>query len=379
MKVDQQKYRHRAFPANQLGLSLVELLISIGLGIFLTWGATQAFLSGKQTYSMQQAVSRIQENGRLAQEFLGFDIRDAGSYGCASSKFVSNYNNPVATAKIFAVGFPGTVEYQFQNSVFAVNNVSGAPTGDMALQTPLNPPPVAGTDILVVRTSSNLGLEVLSTVPPIVIPTPAPIPTPKKADFANTTQITVNNMGLKAGDVLAVSDCTSTKIFIPTNVNPAGATATINYNFNQPVMPGSSVMRLDTAIYYIANNASGNPSLYRRLLDDGATSQELLDGVQDMQLEFGVGPANQVTAYVAPNAVLAGQWDSWNDTDNDQSITAGTESRVRTVRYSLLLRSQENLLEAPQTYNYNGAAVVAPDNRLRQVSTGTVSIRSRLN
>ena len=65
--------------AAQQGLSLVELMVAIALGLFLSWGAIQAFLSGKQTYSTQQALSRIQENARLVQDFLGFDIRSDGT------------------------------------------------------------------------------------------------------------------------------------------------------------------------------------------------------------------------------------------------------------------------------------------------------------
>ena len=42
------------------------------------------------------------------------------------------------------------------------------------------------------------------------------------------------------------------------------------------------------------------------------------------------------------------------------------------------MRSENQLLEAPQTYTYNGAAVTAADRRLRQVFTGTVGIRGQL-
>lgn len=372
MTVDQHSYRHRALPASQRGLSLVELMIAVGLGVFLTWGAVEAFLSGKQTYSMQQAVSRIQENGRLAQEFLAFDIRNAGSYGCVSDQYVANLDNVMANVS----GSPSTLadEFKFQNAVFAVNNVTGAPNGDMNLQTLLSPPPVAGTDILVVRTGTDVGIA-----------------------------------GVNAGGYRAVAVCNtgSLTIYDPTDVVAPVPIA-------PPVGPPVSVMRLETAIYYIANNAAGNPSLYRRMLADGATSQELLDGVENMQVELGLDLGSTALAYdfpitidsyVTPNAVTAAQWNSWSDTVVPAKVNAwyekpavgpevtnsppkkniegiigdAAEERVRAVRYSLLLRSQENLLETPQTYTYNGVAVVAPDNRLRQVSGGTVGIRNRLS
>ena len=43
-----QNLTHHALRSQQ-GLSLVELLVAMALGLFLTWGATQAFLTGKQT------------------------------------------------------------------------------------------------------------------------------------------------------------------------------------------------------------------------------------------------------------------------------------------------------------------------------------------
>ncbi|MBK8289090.1 MAG: prepilin-type N-terminal cleavage/methylation domain-containing protein [Cellvibrionales bacterium] len=101
--------------AAQQGLSLVELMVAIALGLFLSWGAIQAFLSGKQTYSTQQALSRIQENARLVQEFLGFDIRSAGTYGCVSSEYVSS--GPASNL----VPDSDKEEFNFGNSVFATN------------------------------------------------------------------------------------------------------------------------------------------------------------------------------------------------------------------------------------------------------------------
>lgn len=349
MTFDRQEYRHRALPASQRGLSLVELMIAIGLGLFLTWGAIQAFLSGKQTYSMQQAVSRIQENSRLAQEFLTFDIRNAGAYGCASDQFVPNF------ATVLASVSANTPETAFQNVVFAANNVTGASNGDMGLQTPLNPPPLAGTDILVVHTGTDVGVA-----------------------------------GSGPGNYRAViKDCLAPDMSIlnPADAAPTGLSATF------------SIAALETAIYYIANNASGNPSLYRRMLADGATSQELLDGVENLQLELGLDTNNdgQIDSYVTPNAVTSAQWNSWSDAwTNPVQTTKNTstkkynnakgiivddtaEQRVRAVRYSLLLRSQENLLDVPQNYTYNGVVTVAADRRLRQISGGAVGIRNRLN
>ena len=334
----------------QQGLSLIELMVAISLGLFLSFGAIQAFMSGKQIYTTQQALSRVQENARLVQEFLSFDLRNAGNYGCVSGKYVATNSNLVAGST--------NEELNFANSVFGTNDVSGAATGDMTLQTALNPPPLGGTDILVVHTATNLGLEVRA----------APAPT--------IGQVTTSNLGLVATDVIAISDCTKNTIFKPSSISAAGTTATINFAFPSIPNIGSSIMRLDTAIYYIAENPAGRPSLYRRMLN--GNSEELLQGVDDMQLEYGidnVGNDGQVDEYRTADAVIAAQWSAWGAGGK----LGTTDQNVAAVRYSLLLSSEQEILDEPQTYTYNGNVVTATDRRMRQIVNGTAGLRSRLN
>lgn len=63
---------------NQSGLSLVELLIAMALGLILTVGALQMMLSSQSLYRTTDSLSRIQESGRFALDFLAKDIRMAG-------------------------------------------------------------------------------------------------------------------------------------------------------------------------------------------------------------------------------------------------------------------------------------------------------------
>lgn len=352
-------YQRTGVRAAQRGLSLVELLVAIALGLFLSWGAVQAFLSGKLVYSTQEALSRMQENARLVQEFFAFDLRNAGNYGCVTGEYVSSGPGsnflPNKTKE----------EYNFGNSVFAVNNVSGAASGDMNLLTALDPAPKAGTDILVVHTATDLGLHVAAL----------PLPT--------AAQVKTYNLGLKVTDVLSISDCTKNIIFIPTSVSNSGTITTINYAFPYPPVVGSSIRKLDTSIYYVGVNPDltvnpgGHASLYRRMLDD-AKSQELLQGVEDMQLELGLddsGNDGEVDKYVTADKVTAAQWEAWAA---GGKFGAGSQNVVA-VRYSLLLASDQQLLEEKQTYTYNGAAVTAADKRMYQIVSGTTGLRSRLH
>ena len=62
----------------QAGLTLLEVLISIALGIFFLLSAVQYLVVGQQSNSVQDAQSRIQENARFATDFLEHSVRHAG-------------------------------------------------------------------------------------------------------------------------------------------------------------------------------------------------------------------------------------------------------------------------------------------------------------
>jgi type IV pilus assembly protein PilW len=66
----------------QTGLSLIEIMIALLIGAFLIGGVLQIFIGSKQTYRMQENLSRLQENGRFAMDFIGRDVRMTSYWGC---------------------------------------------------------------------------------------------------------------------------------------------------------------------------------------------------------------------------------------------------------------------------------------------------------
>lgn len=62
----------------QQGLSLVELMVALALGMLLMTGIIQVFLSSKQTYAANEASARMQENGRFALDFISRSARLGG-------------------------------------------------------------------------------------------------------------------------------------------------------------------------------------------------------------------------------------------------------------------------------------------------------------
>lgn len=63
---------------NQAGLSLVELMVAMTLGIVLTAAVINIFISSKTTYTVLNGQASMQENGRFAVDFIRQDVQKAG-------------------------------------------------------------------------------------------------------------------------------------------------------------------------------------------------------------------------------------------------------------------------------------------------------------
>lgn len=139
--------------------------------------------------------------------------------------------------------------------------------------------------------------------------------------------------------------------------------------------------------FHIANNATGEPSLFCQNTNPTTgvvTDNELVAGVESMQILVGV----DTDADKSPNAYL-----HWND-------AAVNLDQVIALRISLLLRSDDNILAVADSNVYNhfgtvyapaNAAPVADagavfnaagaviDRRMRRLYGSTVTVRNRVN
>jgi type IV pilus assembly protein PilW len=66
---------------SQSGLSLVELMVALLVGMILLGGLIQVYLSNKQSYNAQEQLARMQEGGRFAMELITRDLRRSGYWG----------------------------------------------------------------------------------------------------------------------------------------------------------------------------------------------------------------------------------------------------------------------------------------------------------
>ncbi|MDT8407353.1 MAG: PilW family protein [Methylococcales bacterium] len=344
----------------QQGMTLIEIMISLLIGGVLIAGILQIFINTKQTYRLQDAQSRIQENGQLAMEFIGKDIRMAGFFGCASRNFGNiSIENELRDASNFI--------WDISNPVEGFDNVDSTFTRINSVR--------PGTDVLFLR---GLGLGI-----PLISP------------FSNSAQMFVTpafNADCPAssaktchiGEILMVTDCAQGTIFQTTNTTdiaggggvnvvhfanatftPGNATPAI---FARSYGPGSEIARLQSFAYFIRDNPAGQPSLYRSGIqvvnnnDNQFIATELIEGIEDLQIRYGIDthdPDRQVNYYVTA----------------DQANMA----EVVSIRVSFVARSLEDgVTSRPLPYFFNGAQITPTDRRLRRVFTATYVLRNRL-
>jgi type II secretory pathway component PulJ len=69
-------------PRPARGLSLIEVLVAMVLGLFLLAGIIQVMVSARTAYRLAEAQARTQENGRYAMQFLARELRPSRSPAC---------------------------------------------------------------------------------------------------------------------------------------------------------------------------------------------------------------------------------------------------------------------------------------------------------
>jgi type IV pilus assembly protein PilW len=63
----------------QTGLSLLELMIAMSLGLMVTLSLGYIMIGSQSTYRSQDASARMQDTGRFALEYIGRELMKAGS------------------------------------------------------------------------------------------------------------------------------------------------------------------------------------------------------------------------------------------------------------------------------------------------------------
>ena len=328
----------------QAGLSLIELMISITLGLILMTGVVQVFLSSKTTFTTQQAMSRVQETGRLAIEFISRDIRMAAYYGCVRPESVINGDLS-----------KGGLHENFGEGIRGYDEADDLPNGkenDLGGMTLL--PDTNTANIVVARAANQVGVPISNA-------------NDSNKLYGYTAAAADGECvnGICKNDVAVVADCSKVRVFEVSDVSVTSNELTVSHEDGwgggldplENFITGE-IMPMNTVVYFLAEGASGQPTLWQRTNTDAAV--ELLEGVEHMRITYAT---NNNSNYRLASVLAAGDW-----------------ANVTSVRVELVARSLENnVLEEPQPYTFAGEPVEPPagDRFLRQVFSTTIGIRSR--
>jgi len=271
----------------QTGVSLVELMIGITIGLFLLIGVVSVFGNSNRVYTELNQASQQIENGRFAVQILSDDVGHAGFYGryYGSLPVPGALPDPCEKVDMTVLRTGAALPIQGYNAPASSPITGCVPAANH----------VAGTDILVVRRAD-------SNVTAIGSLTAAQVYMQANAD-PNESQNPIIKLGAAANFPLLNKDATTLApvrkyhvhiYFVAPCSVPAGGGSVCTGANDDAGRPIPTLKRLELTL-----NAGG-------ALDMVLTP--LVEGIENLQIDYGIdtdGDGAPNGAYVAAPAGIA--------------------------------------------------------------------------
>lgn len=248
----------RPAPRRQAGFSLVELMVSLTVGLVVVAAMTTMFVQSSRARNANDRANRQTESGRYALQLISTDLQQAGYFDAfdadASSK---TYQAPPAATPDPCITTLTALAQNLSLPVQGYDSPGSNPLGNCGI-TDIK----AGTDVLVVRRASTC--------------------------VAGPTADTGCDPAA-AGDILFQASLCPNEIAAASYYKLDTNTANLTLH-QQDCATLANYRRLQVHIYYIANNNKPNdgvPTLKRWELG-AANPVPLVDGIEDLQVEYGI-------------------------------------------------------------------------------------------
>ncbi len=314
----------------QVGLSLIELMVGLFLSALLLFGVLQIFDGNRRTYILQDSFSQVQESGRIAIDMLSRELRNAAFDGCGGQASLFNH---------YSASF-----HFSQNGINGKNNV-----GENEIIGGKEVMPE--TDVLIVSGAVDAcggRGRVLSTAD-------------SQIQFQGTCSLTEPSQGEShLRELIMLANCNNNDITSITAVK--GSTLTTAHSF------GPSTYGEETRIYqpfvrtYFIRKDGDNFGLY--MSENGFNAQELVPGVEDLQLSFGraSGSLNRVV-------------NIWQTTAGDRA----QREEIAAVRIQLVVTATgaSDASRFSYTRLHENNSVEVDDGRLRKEYRVLTKLRNR--
>jgi len=310
------------------GFSLIELMVSLTIGLIIAIAAMSAYLGASGSSKVADAQARMNEDAQTALKILAQNIRLAGT-------------NPDQSGRAVGSAF-------LRNPVYVYTYVGGSST--------LNTPATSYAPAYATVSYSIRGCN--GTFDNITSSTSLDLLTCTTTGTTATHSIAVNYEADQYNTVQsggAPTDCLGKNTLTSTVATFTGGPATFYLADNR---------------FYI-DSSSGIPSLYCKGIAT-ASAEPLVENVEDMKFQYGLA-----TSGAAPTATVAGYLQA-----NDATFTGAADwGRVLTVRICIVVRSEKPILSQGQSQAYydctDNLNTSQTDLRLRHAYYSTVVLRNR--
>lgn len=310
------------------GITLVEILISMTLGMILTTACLQVFLTFKQVFMTQQAFSRIQENARIISLLLGEYIQSSGNIGCSAFREDISFFIPWQIDRHYFGLYP---DQRIRG--ISLNELKNLVAGSSFLKR-IN----EDSDILWVKTiKKRYSLA-------------------KPSEASKEFLFVKGRLPLKENQIISLSDCSHVD-FLQSKENIESSARgkehkirvlpldTLSKEYSQ----GAKVGVLSSILFYVGKtgrkNATGIPISALYSTDLNSRTLELVEGVEAFEVKYGLN-LKQGIIYVSYHQV-----NSWKE--------------VVSIRVSALLTSIEDGLREPKAYQLQSKKIIPTDRLMR--------------
>jgi type IV pilus assembly protein PilW len=338
---------------NNIGFSLIELLIVLAISGVVMGAIFQVFNSSQRAFIVQDDVAETQQNVRVAKMFLERDVRMAGSgmmdMGSPDASIIYpleffNSDGATGTDKITILYKKLNAEGCDPDPTGTLNSCSDLP--NLTLSGTM--PPTATTANIV----EDLGSSTLPLPPSLSYDQwdedcycsgttytspqhqmPFIVSTPGGNSSVLLIETTANNTGGldnlgNAPNTVPQAPNDSLYDLLALQVNTSLTNKTLNTFPDGSTISFFNIDSVYKATYYIANNANGAPCLYR---DSLSNSGELIaEHVEDLQANFGLDTTGNAVVDSWVHAPTSGAGNELSDTQKDQ---------IRMVKISVLART----------------------------------------
>ncbi|MES2296739.1 MAG: PilW family protein [Pseudomonadota bacterium] len=338
----------------QRGFTLVELMVASAIGLVILSGITALFISNTTAQNEVEQSGRQIENGRYATQLLTGDLRNAGYYGAFDIAPLVASPAPVPALPDLCAptidGMAATLPLPVQGFDNVDAGILSACLTDVR----------AGTDIIVARHTSSCALG------------------DANCPAANTGGPFFQASLCNGANELGSSDVNNYFVFALDSSDTALSRKDHTCNAVAPIR------RFETHIYFIANNdntGDGIPTLKRAELSVsnnalGMTVVPMVEGVEDMQFEYGTGDGN---FFDAPTTAVG--WSVVPVLPVPPSTVIPPSIAIRAIKLTLLARNTTASAGYTNTNTYtmgNKTVTINGDHYKRHLFQSTIYLANRL-